>query len=183
MEQGKLPYVLQEPFFLFLNHQIDEKEFSEWLYSNEELEGVIEDAYLDLLAIDFSRGAVEEVKEIMSSMLDFSEFEKKELFKLLDKLLLLGDDYPKLLKLFYDLYIPEIKEELVSIENSIYSLSFEIGVVYDDKWKDYSYKERENIVSPFYEGIKRAVAILKEFLIRENPLKGDLIKEGRFPYY
>lgn len=67
------------------------------------------------------------------------------------------------------------------LENSFYSLAFEVGVSYNEDWITYSKEEREKVTAPFFKDIESNIIKLKALLTDKNPLKGDLIRSGSFP--
>ena len=182
MEQNSLPYNLQKPFLDFINKRVNASSFFNWLYESDSLEKLIGNNYLELIGLNENSESIrQEVQQLISFSLDYAEYERQELILLLNKLLTVEDFFPKVLGIFYELYIPEIQNELDEIESSIYSLAYEIGVFYDKDWVNKTEKERINIVAPFSEQIKRKVNKLSEKLRLENPLKGNIARQGNFP--
>ncbi len=174
-----LPFHFQYSFLRLFQNEINIKYFENWLYDTSELEDLLKGSYYDLLALDFEDVKVlDEIKTIIDPFLDYSELEKREVLRLLNKAVRLDDDFPEILKIIYDLGVASAV--LHDLERSTYGLTFEKGIYYDMEWCTYNESKRRELVGSFYESIVKEAEEVKNKLI-QNPMDGRLLKEGCFP--
>ena len=174
-----LPFQFQDPFFRLFQKEISIINFEKWLYDTSELENLLGEKYYDLIAVDFKDSkVVDEIKSISNTFLNYSEFETREIIRLLDKVVRLDDDFPVILKIIYDLGI--ITQVFHVLANKTYGLTFEKGIYYDKEWCSHNDVKRRELVGPFHESISKEAEEIKNRL-RLYPMNGKLLKEDRFP--
>ncbi len=113
----------------------------------------------------------------MFPYLDFSSYEKRSLVKTLNSLMQLDNHFPNSLNYIYQMSSKEY-EFLEGLENYIYSLAYEVGVFYDDNWKNYSKNERQQIVEKFSENINNECEnLLQKMESQKIVLSGKYTKD------
>lgn len=153
MEPNNIPMFIQIFFFKLFEEQISVRYFEKKIYACKKLEHYDEKLYLELISVNFNdKEIIKKIKDISFPYLDFSLYEKRGLIKKLNSLIKLDNDFPNSLNYIYQMSSKEY-DFLEDLENYIYSLTYEIGVFYDDNWKNYSRYERQQIVEKFRENI------------------------------
>lgn len=75
-------------FYEFLNGNISVENFESWIYSNEQLEGILnKDHYIDLISFNFkSHDSLPYIKSIVHKFFDWKEYEKWRTIMLLQEI-------------------------------------------------------------------------------------------------
>jgi hypothetical protein len=101
------PFDIQMKFFEFLNDDISSKELEPWIYENLEIELFLsENQYFELISLNFksNKHLKHELKKIIDEYLDYGEFEKMNLIKILNNIIYHKDNLLKSLLSLYDYY-------------------------------------------------------------------------------
>jgi hypothetical protein len=150
----KLPAAIQIEFFKILNNEIAVEDFEQWVYQNKELEICFEaDDYLALFSLNYKDSYFkDQLKKITGSYLDYSEFEKRKLQKILNDIIARNTDFAKSLIATYDLYCHGCT--FLGNIGLGYGLTFS-DYFYDYKdWESLTSSERNNRINNIYAGVK-----------------------------
>lgn len=152
---SKLPLDIQIQFFKVYNNEITIADFEKWLYSEKELEQLLNsDTYIDLISLNFKdRHVKHEMGKIIDSFLDFGKFEERKLRKTLTDLIERTDDFAKSLIDTYDLYCLGY--------NFFDNLGLGYGLTFSEDFWDYSdwvnltNEQKEKRIDQIYSGVKK----------------------------
>jgi hypothetical protein len=150
----KLPAAIQIEFFKILNNEIAVEDFEQWVYQNKELEICFEaDDYLALFSLNYKDSYFkDQLKKITGSYLDYSEFEKRKLQKILNDIIARNTDFAKSLIATYDLYC----HGYYFLDNIGlgYGLTFSDDFYEFKDWESLISSERDNRINNIYAGVK-----------------------------
>ena len=179
----KFPIDIQVEFFKLFNNEISIEIFEQWVYKTKELEVHFDPTdYIDFISLNFqSRHAIHEMKKVVNKYLDFGEFEKRKIDKILNDLTKKNDDFAKSLIATYDLYC-----DGYSFLHNIglgYGLTFANDFYEFTDWIKLSQGEKNRRIDAIYNGVKSEAEKVREWLDRKNVvLTGEVDDNGRFDY-
>ena len=185
MEQDNkkiLPYNLQKKIIDYLNYQVKGKEFENWLFETPELNNLIKSQYLELITLDYPKENIKsEVQVILNDFLDYKNFEIKEIIRHIEHILHLTNEMPHSLKFLYHLSCHNNYFFLRELENSFYSLAFEVGVCYMENWVTFSENQRLEIIYNFKDNLfHNCKKVIKELNRKEVVFEPVLSQCGEF---
>ncbi|MCX2476712.1 hypothetical protein OQZ33_20435 [Pedobacter sp. MC2016-05] len=93
----KFPTNIQIKFFKLLNNKLSVEDFEQWVYKTTEIETHFDPAdYIEFISLYFkARHFIHEMKKIVDRYLDYGEFEKRKIDKVLNDLINKTDDFAK----------------------------------------------------------------------------------------
>jgi hypothetical protein len=160
-----LPENIKHYFFDTLNGKVTLEEFEQWVYSNKELEAILdENDHLELISFNFKKNGAkyELVKLLSGKYIDLGEYEKWKLLNNLKTALKRDEQLGLILREFYDLYCRGY-----AFLNDLglgYGLTIEVppSPKYKvDTWEELSDSEKQELLDSFYPqlefDIKRAI--------------------------
>ena len=159
-----LPIEIRQFFYETLNGDRDVFEFEKWLYTNKELEGILNsDDYLDLISHNFKRsGAKNDLSKLLEKHINKAEFEKWKLVNLLNKALARDKDLPKILMKFYDLYCHGYY--FLGNLGIGYGLAVKVPYSLADSWDELTQQQQKDILDSFYPQITVEIQKVIEWL-------------------
>lgn len=147
-----LPVDIEQVFFDTLNGYKTILEFEQWVYSEEQLEGILgSDHYLDLISYNYKAdGAKYGLFNLIEKYIDKGEFEKRRIRSLLVKALDKDDKLPEILMVFYDCYCKGYD----FLDNLAlgYGLRIEVPEItnYEETWYDLNDTQKNTLLASFY---------------------------------
>jgi hypothetical protein len=179
----KLPADIQIEFFKLLNEETSVQDFEQWVYANKSLETCFAEAdYVDFISLNFKDNHFKhEMKKIADKYLDYGEFEKRKLKKILNDIIAKNTDFAKSLIATYDLYCHGY-----SFFDNIglgYGLTF-ANDFYDYKdWESLTSSEKNNMINHIYTGVKTEADKVLYWIEKEKiVLTGIADKIGRYSF-
>jgi hypothetical protein len=179
----KFPTNIQTEFFKLLNYEISIENFEKWVYKTKELETFFDfDDYIEFISLNFkSRHAINEIKKIVDKYLDYGEFEKRKMNKVLNDLINRSDDFAKSLIATYDLYC----DGYCFLDN----IGLGYGLAFSDDFYDYadwtklSSEEKNKRIEAIYSGLESEAEKVRGWLdMRKIVLTGEINDIGQYNY-
>ncbi|PAC28760.1 hypothetical protein [Flectobacillus sp. BAB-3569] len=101
-----LPQNIKEQFFKAIKGDLSLREFEEWLYTDKELERLLNsESHFELIAINFREGGAKyELWKFLKNYIGLQEFEKYKMLELLNEAKQKTERLPYILMEFYNLY-------------------------------------------------------------------------------
>ena len=180
---NKFPKHIQIEFFKLLNEELSIENFEQWVYNTKELEDCFDQAdYIEFVSLNFKdRHVIHEMKKVVNKYLDFGEFEKRKIDKILNDLVIKSDDFAKSLIATYDLYC----DGYYFLDNIGigYGLTFADDFYDFTDWTKLPTYEKTKRIEAIYEGVKSEAEKLRDLLHRKKViLTGEVDNLGHFDY-
>ncbi len=180
---NRLPIDIQIEFFKLLNYEVTTDHFEQWVYRTKELENYFSQAdYLEFISLNFkSRHIIHEMKKIIDKYLDYGEFEKRKIDKILSDLINKNDDFAKSLIATYDLYC----DGYGFLDNIGlgYGLTFATDFYEFTDWTKLSPEEKNKRIETINTGVKTEAEKVRDWLDRKKiVLTGEVDDNGHFDY-
>jgi len=180
---NKFPTDIQIEFFKILNNELSIEDFEQWVYKTKEIEAHFDQAdYLEFISLNFKdRHFIHEMKKIVDKYLDFGEFEKRKIDKVLNDLVNKNDDFAKSLIASYDLYC----DGYGFLDNIGlgYGLTFANDFFEFTDWTKLPTDEKNRRIEAIYSGVKAEAEKVQDWLDREKVvLTGEVDELGHFDY-
>ena len=179
----KFPTDIQTEFFKLLNYETSIENFEKWVYKTKELEAFFDfDDYIEFISLNFkSRHVIHEMKKIVDKYLDYGEFEKRKIDKVLNDLTNRSDDFAKSLIATYDLYC-----DGYSFLDNIglgYGLTFSDDFYNYADWTKLSSQEKNKRIEAIYSGVESEAEKVRGWLDRKQVvLTGEINDIGHYNY-
>lgn len=179
----KFPSNLQIEFFKLLNDELSIDSFEQWVYMTKDLESCFDSTdYVDFISLNFkSRHVIHEMKKIVDKYLDYGEFEKRKLNKILADLTSKNDDFAKSLIATYDMYC----DGYGFLDNIGigYGLTFANDFFEYKDWLNLPKDEKDRRVNDIYDGVKAEADKVQDWIDRKQIiLTGEVDESGHFGY-
>lgn len=181
---NKLPLDLQIQFFDVYIDEISVADFEKWLYSEKELEQLLDhEIYIELISLNFKgRHVKHEISKVIDSFLDFGKFEERKLRKLLTDLITPTDNFGKALMSTYDLYCSGY-----SFFNNLglaHGLNFSNYYNWDlNVWESQTSEQKKNKIVEIHSGVQREAEIILNWLEEGKIVPTGTTNEvGHFDY-
>lgn len=180
---NKLPIEIQIEFFKLFNNDMSIEQFEQFVYSTKELETFLEeDDYIEFISLNFKKQhVIHEIRKVIDKYLDFGEFEKSRVNKVLTDLISKNDDFAKSLMSTYDMYC----DGYYFLDNigMGYGLTF-VHDFYEIKdWLKLPKDEKERRVNEVYVGVKSEADKVQDWIDRKKIiLTGEVDEIGRYAY-
>lgn len=181
-----LPSHVEERFFRTMKGDITVHDFEQWLYSEKEIEHILNcDDYFQLISLNYkTAGAKYDLWKVLSRHVDLAKYETFKLLVLLEEARLRTPQLPCLLESFYDLYCCgySFLEDLGLRYGLVVSSPMIVGGTHDD-WEKLSIAEQQRILAEFYPGLDRVLERMIAWL-REGTivLTGDTDEIGHYGF-
>lgn len=180
---NRLPIDIQIEFFKLLNDEVTTDHFEQWVYRTKELENYFSQAdYLEFISLNFkSRHIIHEMKKIIDKYLDYGEFEKREIDKVLNDLISKTDDFAKSLIATYDLYC----DGYGFLDNIGlgYGLTFANDFYEFTDWTNLSPEQKSERIEAIYDGVKSEAENVRGWLDKKKVvLTGEVDDIGHYIY-
>lgn len=180
---NRLPIDIQIEFFKLLNDEVTTDHFEQWVYRTKELENYFSQAdYLEFISLNFkSRHVIHEMKKIIDKYLDYGEFEKRKIDKVLNDLISKTDDFAKSLIATYDLYC----DGYGFLDNIGlgYGLTFANDFYEFTDWTNLSPEQKSERIEAIYDGVKSEAENVRGWLDKKKVvLAGKVDDIGHYNY-
>ena len=180
---NKFPTDIQIEFFKLLNGELSIESFEQWVYKTKELEACFNQAdFIEFISLNFKdRHVIQEMKKIVDQYLDFGEFEKSKIDKILSDLICRNEDFTKSLIATYDLYC----DGYGFLDNigMGYGLTFANDFYDFTDWKKLPTNEKTKRIESIYDGVKFEAENVRDWLDRKKiVLTGKVDELGHFDY-
>ncbi|OAQ38506.1 hypothetical protein A5893_13860 [Pedobacter psychrophilus] len=180
---NKFPTGIQIEFFKLLNDELSIENFEHWVYETKELEFFFEqDDYLDFISLDFKdRHIIHEMKKIVDKYLNYGEYEKRKINRILADLISKNDDFSKSLIAAYDMYCDGY--EFLDNIGMGYGLTFANEFFEFKDWMNLPIDEKSRRVNAIYKGIKTEAEKVQDWFDRKKIiLTGEVDEIGHYGY-
>lgn len=179
----KLPAEIQIEFFKLLNDELSIEKFEQWIYKTKELETYFGQAdYLEFISLNFKdRHIIHEMKKIVDKYLDFGEFEKRKINKVLVDLTSKNEDFAKSLIATYELYC----DGYGFLDNigMGYGMTFANDFFEFKDWMNLPIDEKNRRINAIYGGVKaEAEKVQHWFDNKKIILTGEVDEIGHYDY-
>jgi hypothetical protein len=179
----KLPVNIQIDFFKMLNNETVVVNFEQWVYQNKQLEICFEaDDYLALISLNYKDSHFKhEMKKIVDKYLDYGEFEKRKLKKILNDIISKNADFTKSLIATYDLYC----HGYYFLDNIGlgYGLTFSDDFYEFKDWESLTSSEKDNRINDIYTGAKAETEKILYWIEKEKIVFTGIADEmGRYSF-
>ncbi len=159
------------------------EDFEQWVYKTKELETLFDsDDYIEFISLNFkSRHLIHEMKKIVDNYLDYGEFEKRKIDKVLNDLIHKNDDFAKSLIATYDLYC----DGYGFLDNIGlgYGLTFANDFYEFEDWTKLSPDQKNERIEAIYPGVKSEAEKVRDWLDKKKViLTGEADNIGHFKY-
>lgn len=180
---NKLPIEIQIEFFKLFNNEMSIEQFEQFVYSTKELETFLEeDDYIEFVSLNFKKQhVIHEIRKVIDKYLDFGEFEKSKVNKVLTDLISKNDDFAKSLMSTYDMYC----DGYYFLDNIGlgYGLTFANDFYEIKDWLDLPKDEKERRVNEVYDGVKSEAEKVQDWIDRKKIiLTGEVDEIGHYSY-
>jgi hypothetical protein len=179
----KLPVDIQIEFFKVLNGEMAVENFEQWLYKNKNIETHFEQAdYLNLISLNFrDRQFRYEMKKIADKYLDYGEFEKRKLQKILHDLISKTPGFAGSLIATYNLYCRGYRFfDHIALG---YGLTFADDFYEFRDWEELTIYEKNKRINQIYDGVKAEAEKIQYWLDKEKIiLTGEVDEIGHYSY-
>lgn len=180
---NKFPTDIQIEFFKLLNDELSIESFEQWVYKTKKLEACFDPTdYIEFISLNFKdRHVIHEMKKIIDKYLDYGEFEKRKIDKILSELINNNDDFAKSLIATYDLYC----DGYGFLDNIGlgYGLTFATDFCDFTDWTKLSPEEKNKRIETIYTGVKTEAEKVRDWLARKKiVLTGEVDDIGHFDY-
>jgi hypothetical protein len=180
---SKLPTDIQIEFFKLLNNEVTIEHFEQWVYKTKELETYFgQTDYIEFISLNFkNRHTIHEMKKIVDKYLDYGEFEKWKIDKILKDLINKTNDFAQSLIATYDLYCSGY-----SFLDNIglgYGLTFANDFYDFSDWTKLSPEEKNNRIEAAFDEVKSEAEKVRNWLdIKKVILTGEMDDIGHLQY-
>ncbi len=180
---NKLPTDIQIEFFKLLNNELSVVDFEQWVYKTKEIETHFDQAdFIEFISLNFkNRHFVHEMKKIVDKYLDYGEFEKRKIDKILNDLVSKTDDFAKSLIATYDLYC-----DGYSFLDNIglgYGLTFANDFYEFTEWTKLSPEQKNERNEEIYGGVKSEAERVRDWLDKKKVVLTGVVDDiGHFDY-
>jgi hypothetical protein len=179
----KFPTNIQIKFFKLLNNELSVEDFEQWVYKTTEIETHFDPAdYIEFISLNFkARHFIHEMKKIVDKYLDYGEFEKRKIDKVLNDLINKTDDFAKSLIATYDLYC----DGYGFLDNIGlgYGLTFANEFYEFADWTKLSSEHKNERIEATYDGVKFEAEKVRDWLEKKKVvLTGEVDDIGHFDY-
>jgi hypothetical protein len=180
---NKFPTDIQIEFFKLLNDEQSIEKFEQWVYKTKKLEICFDPAdYIEFISLNFkSKHVIHEMKKIADKYLDFGEFEKRKINKVLADLTSKNDDFAKSLIATYDMYC----DGYGFLDNigMGYGLTFANDFFEFKDWINLPIDEKNKRINAIYEGVKAEAEKVQDWFDRKKIiLTGEVDEIGHYGY-
>jgi hypothetical protein len=180
---SKLPTDIQIEFFKLFNDEVTTEHFEQWVYKTKELETYFgQTDYLEFISLNFKdRHIIHEMKKIVDKYLDYGEYEKRKINKILADLTSKNDDFAKSLIATYDLYCHGYG--FLDNIGMGYGLTFANDFFEFKDWINLPTDEKNRRVNAIYEGVKAESEKVQGWFDRKKIiLTGEANEIGHYGY-
>lgn len=179
----KFPTDIQIEFFKTLNDEVSIESFEQWVYKTKELEAFFEPSdFIEFISLNFKdRHLKHEMKKIVDKYLDYGEFEKRKIDKVLNDLMNKNEDFAKSLIATYDLYC----DGYGFLDNIGlgYGLTFANDFYEYTDWTKLSSEEKNKRIEAIYSGVKTETEKIRGWLdTKKVVLTGVVDDIGHYNY-
>lgn len=180
---NKFPTDIQIEFFKLLNDELSIESFEQWVYKTKDLEACFDPTdYAEFISLNFkSRHVIHEMKNIVNKYLDYSEFEKRKINKILADLTSKNDDFAKSLIATYDMYC----DGYGFLDNigMGYGMTFANDFFKFKDWLNLPKEEKDRRVNAIYDGVKAEAEKVQDWFDRKKIiLTGEVNEIGHHGY-
>jgi hypothetical protein len=138
--------------------------------------------YLEFISLNFkSRHLIHEMKKVIDKYLDYGEFEKRKIDKILNDLINNNDDFAKSLIATYDLYC----DGYGFLDNIGlgYGLTFANDFYEYTVWNKLSSEEKNKRIETIYHGVKSEAEKVRGWIDKKKiVLTGEVDEIGHYNY-
>jgi hypothetical protein len=145
-----LPADIKQLFFETLNGDKSVLEFESWLYTDKQLESILNsDDYLYLISLGYKNSTAKyDLNILLEKLVDKGDYEMWRIRKLLTKALQRDKELPQLLMTFYDLYCKGYS--FLDNLGLGYGLAVEVPYSQADYWDDLTIEQQQKLLASFY---------------------------------
>jgi hypothetical protein len=179
----KLPADIQIEFFKLLNEETSVQNFEQWVYANKDLENYFAEAdYIDFISLNFKDSHFKhEMKKIVDKYLDYGEFEKRKLKKILNNIIAKNADFAKSLIGTYNLYC--LGYSFLDNIGLGYGLTFANDFYDYNDWESLTSSEKCNRINDIHAGVKTEAEKVLYWIEKEKiVLIGIAYEVGRYSF-
>jgi len=182
----KLPKHIKERFFKTIKGDISVHEFEQWLYSDKELENILDSGdYLDLISFSFQKSTAKyELWNLLKKHIDVGEFETYKLIELLYETKRRSEKLPFILMDFYELYC----KGLIFLREI--GLGYGLSVVVPrmentkaDTWEELTETQQKKLLDSFFPDLENEIdKVIDWFENGKIIIKGERDEIGYYTY-
>ncbi len=180
---NKFPADIQIEFFKLFNDELSIESFEEWVYKTKDLEACFDPTdYVEFISLSFKdRHAIHEMKKIVDKYLDYGEFERRKIDKILNDLTSKNDKFAQSLIAAYDMYC----DGYWFLDNigMGFGLTFANDFFEFKDWTNLSTDEKNRRVNSIYDGVKAEAEKVQDWFDRKKIiLTGEVDEIGHYSY-
>jgi hypothetical protein len=180
---NKLPTDIQTEFFKVLNNETSIDDFEQWVYKTKDIEDHFDQTdYIEFISLNFkNRYIIHEMKRVVDKYLDYGEFEKRKINKILNDLINKTDDFSKSLIATYDLYCDGYN--FLDNIGLGYGLTFANDFYEFTDWMKLSQEQKNERIEAIYDCVKSEAETVRDWLVKNKiVLTGEVDEIGHFDY-